>query len=153
MESFQGKTAIVTGAGSGIGRALALALAGKGVGAVIITDIVQERIDTVVEELKTRGVQAEGYRVDHSKVDDVKAFADSFFAKWDHVDILCQNAGVGIGGRFLETSLEEFEWVIGINLWGPIFMMNLFVPKMAERGQGSVLITASDAGLAPLPFS
>ena len=153
MDFYQGKTAIVTGAGSGIGRALALALADKGTRAVVITDIVQERIDQVVEELKARGVESEGYRVDHSKLDEVRAFADAFFQKWDHVDILCQNAGVGIGGRFLETSLEEFEWVISINLWGPIYMMNLFVPKMAERGQGSVLITASDAGLAPLPFS
>ncbi len=153
MSFFQGKTAVVTGAGSGIGRALAHALADAGAATIVITDILQERIDQVAGELREKGVEVGGYRVDHSKLDDVKAFADSFFEKYGHVDILCQNAGVGLGGRFLETTLEEFEWVVGINLWGVIYMLNLFVPKMAERRKGSVLITASDAGLAPLPFS
>lgn len=119
----------------------------------MVTDIVQERLDEIVEELKRKGVQSRGYLVDHANREQVEGFRDSFFSDWDHVDILCQNAGVGMAGRFLETTLEEFEWVIKINLWGTIYMMNLFVPRMAERGQGSILITASDAGLAPLPFS
>lgn len=153
MSFFQGKTAVVTGAGSGIGRALAHALADAGAKSIIITDIIQERIDQVAEELRAKGVQVEGYRVDHSKFDEVKAFADSFFEKWGHVDVLCQNAGVGLAGRFLETSIEEFEWAVNINLWGAVYMLNLFVPKMIERGKGSILITASDAGIVPLPFS
>jgi len=153
MDFFQGKTAIVTGAGSGIGRALALALADAGTGKVIITDIIQERIDQVTDELRCKGVETEGYLVDHSKLEEVRSFADRFFERWGHVDILCSNAGVGLGGRFLETSMEEWEWVVGINFWGAIYMLNAFVPRMVERRQGSILLTASDCGVVPLPFS
>ena len=153
MSFFQGKTAVVTGAGSGIGRALAHALADAGAGTIVITDILQERIDRVTGELREKGAECRGFRVDHSKFEEVKVFADSFFEEWGQVDILCQNAGVGHGGRFLETPLEEFEWVVGINLWGAVFMLNLFLPKMVERHRGSVLVTSSDAGLVPLPFS
>lgn len=150
MSFFQGKMAIVTGAGSGIGRALALALADAGC-KVVITDIIQERIDRVLEELGTKGAEAGGYRVDHSKLDEVKGFAEAFFSEWDHVDILCSNAGVGHGGRFEETPIEDWEWVLGINLWGCIYMMHVFLPRMIERKSGSVLITASDAGLVSIP--
>lgn len=152
MSFYEGRTAVVTGAGSGIGRALALALADAGC-RVAITDKDPERIDHVVEELKSRGADTEGYLVDHSKLEEVRDFTERFFEKWGHVDILCQNAGVGLGGRFTETSLEEWEWVLGIDLWGPIYMLNLFVPKMIERGGGSILLTASDVGLVALPFS
>jgi short-subunit dehydrogenase len=69
------------------------------------------------------------------------------------VDILCSNAGVGLAGRLLETSIEEWELVMGINFWGAVYMMKAFVPEMIERGGGSILLTASDAGLAPLPLS
>ena len=150
MSFFQGKTAIVTGAGSGIGRAMALALGDAGC-RIAITDIVKERIDGVVDELKGKGVDARGYVVDHSKREDVERFADAFFSEWGHVDILCSNAGVGHGGRFEETPLEDWDWVLGVNLFGAIYTLHNFVPRMIERGQGSILLTASDAGLYSIP--
>lgn len=152
MSFFHGKTAIVTGAGSGIGRALANALADAGSRAVVITDIVQERVDDVVEELKRKGVESGGYRVDHSSAEEVQAFAGRFFEEWDHVDILCNNAGVGPGARFEDTPMEDWEWVIGVNLWGTVYTLYAFVPSMIERRQGSILLTASDAGLVAMPF-
>lgn len=152
MDFFKGKTAIVTGAGSGIGRALACALADAGC-RLAVTDIIDERLDSVVEELQRKGAEVQGYRVDHANLEDVRRFRESFFERWGQVDILCQNAGVGIGARFLETSLEEWEWVMGINLWGTIYMLTEFVPRMVERGGGSILLTSSDAGLVALPFS
>jgi NAD(P)-dependent dehydrogenase (short-subunit alcohol dehydrogenase family) len=150
MGFFQGKTAVVTGAGSGIGRALALALAEAGC-KVIITDIMQDRIDATLEELEGKGAECGGYCVNHTKLEEVQAFADAFFSEWDHVDILCSNAGVGQGGWYEETPLADWEWVLGINLWGAIYMMHAFTPRMIERGQGSILLTASDAGLVAMP--
>jgi NAD(P)-dependent dehydrogenase (short-subunit alcohol dehydrogenase family) len=151
MSFFEGKTAIVTGAGSGIGRALALALGEAGC-RVAVTDILQERIDGVVEELAGRGVEARGYRVDHSRREEVEKLAEKYFSDWGHVDILCSNAGVGQGGRFEETPLEDWDWVLNINLFGAIYMMYYFVPRMIERRRGSILLTASDAGLVAMPF-
>jgi NAD(P)-dependent dehydrogenase (short-subunit alcohol dehydrogenase family) len=150
MRSFRDKTAIVTGGGSGIGRELALALAGEG-SHVVITDIVQERIDEVLRQLEDKGVKAGGYRVDHASLDETRAFAEQYGKEWGPVDVLCCNAGVGHGARLEDTSLEEWQWVLGVNLWGVVYMIHFFVPGMIERRQGSVLITASAAGIMPLP--
>lgn len=150
MESFRGKRTIVTGGGSGIGRALALALAAEGAD-VVVTDIVQERIDEVVAELQKQGARAGGYRVDHADLEATRAFSERYAAEWGPVDVLCCNAGIGHGARIETTSLEEWERVLGVNLWGVIYMIHLFVPGMVDRRQGAILITASGAGLAPLP--
>ena len=147
---FYGKTAIVTGGGSGIGRELALHLADAGA-KVIITDIVKERLDAVVKELDEKGACGAGYEVDHSSLESAQAFADAFLKEWGAPDILCCNAGVGSGGRLEELSLEDWEWMVNINLWGPIHMIRLFAPKMIERKSGAILITSSAAGLVGLP--
>ena len=150
MKSFRGKTAIVTGGGSGIGKELALALAGEGAN-VVITDILEERIDEVKGLLESKGIKADGYRVDHASLDESKAFAEQYTKDWGPVDVLCCNAGVGHGARLEDTTLEEWQWVLGVNLWGVIYMIQLLVPSMIERRQGSVLITASGAGITPMP--
>lgn len=150
MGMFKNVVSIVTGAGSGIGRELALQLAKKGA-RVVITDIDQKRIDAVLAELKENGAEAGGYRVDHSKLEDVQKFAREFFAKWKRVDILCCNAGVGAGGRLQELEIRDWEWIMGINLWGAIYMVQLFVPSMIERKSGRILITASGAGIIGIP--
>ncbi len=151
MSFFAGKTALVTGAGSGIGRALALALADRGCASVTVTDLVPERVEATVGELERRGVRADGHAVDHSRLEEVRSLAEAFFAERRALDVLCSNAGVGLGARFTETSIEDWEWLLGVNLWGCVYMMHEFVPRMVERGEGSILLTVSDAGLVSIP--
>ena len=105
----------------------------------------------MVSELTGKGVHAEGYLVDHSKFEEVEKFSRNFLSKWGHVDILCCNAGIGVGSNLKELQLKDWEWVMGINLWGAIYMVHLFVPSMIDRKSGSVLITASAAGLIGIP--
>ena len=150
MGIFRNKTAIVTGGGSGIGRALALELADAGA-RVLITDRVRKRVDEVVKELKGKGAEVAGWRVDHSRFDEVKGFCEKVLADWGGVDVLCCNAGVGHGAKIEDISIEDWEWVLGVNLWGPIYMVHLFVPQMIQRAQGWILITASGLGIMPAP--
>jgi len=151
MYQFKDKTAIVTGAGSGIGKELALALAKKKA-RVIVTDVFEERVNEVVEEIKGLGSEAGGYKVDHSKLEEVEAFKTKVLEDWDHVDVMCLNAGVGLGGRIEELTIEDWQWLVGINVWGAIYMVHLFVPHMIERGQGGrIMITASGLGILGAP--
>ncbi|HUT56015.1 MAG TPA: SDR family oxidoreductase [bacterium] len=144
------KVAVVTGGGSGLGRSLALELAKAGA-KVVITDIVEERIEEVVQELKATGAEAGGYKVDGSDYEAVRRFSEGFFEEWGHADILCLNAGVLVGGVIEELKIEDWQWIVGVNFWGAIYMVHLFAPKMIGRKQGKILITASAAGLTPLP--
>jgi len=150
MKTFRGKTAVVTGAGSGIGRALALELAQAGA-TVLITDLVPERVDRVVSELRGKGADAAGWRVDHARREEVEAFAAQVREERGGVDVLCLNAGVGHGARVETTAMEDWEWLIGVNLWGAVYMVHAFVPWMIRRQRGWILITASGLGLVPAP--
>ncbi|MFP4477636.1 MAG: SDR family NAD(P)-dependent oxidoreductase [Desulfatibacillaceae bacterium] len=149
-KKIRGQVALITGAGSGIGRQIALALGRKGA-RVIITDIREERISAVLAELSAMGVVCAGYRVDHADEADVHDFARQFLNDWRRVDILCSNAGVGGGGRIEEMSLDDWRWIMGVNFWGAVYLLNELVPSMIEQKGGSILITASIAGLVGLP--
>jgi NAD(P)-dependent dehydrogenase (short-subunit alcohol dehydrogenase family) len=150
MKKFKDMVTIVTGAGSGIGRAMAHEFARAGA-RVIITDRMQERIDQVVSELGDLAADAHGYLVDHSQLPAVEDLADKVFSEFDHLDILCINAGVWMGGRIQEHRIEDWRWLIDNNLWSVIYMIHVFVPRMIGRGQGSILITASGGGLGAFP--
>lgn len=150
MSFFTGKTAIVTGAGSGIGRELALQLAEKGC-RLAITDISEKRIQAVAEEVKKLNARCSYYIVDHSEPGSTRGFAADFFKDFSHVDILCLNAGVGVGGPALETTIEDWEWVMSVNVHGNVYMLDSFLKPMTERMSGSILFTASGAGLIGIP--
>lgn len=150
IRDLRDKVAVVTGAGSGIGRATAQAFAAEGA-EVVVVDIHGDRVDAVVEEIASKGGKALGRVADVADEGQVRALAEYVIGERGRVDILFNNAGVGIGGRAFDSSPEDWEWLIGINLWGVIYGFRHFLPHMIERGSGHVLSTASLAGLVVAP--
>ena len=146
---YRGKTALISGAGSGIGYELAMQFADHGAN-IIATDIRQERVDKLVEIIRKKGVEVYGYAVDHSDFTQVEEFAKQVLSEAGQVDILCCNAGIGQSGTIGNIPIKDWQWVVNINFWGQIYLINQFVLSMIERNEGWVLITASGAGLFPL---
>jgi len=151
MRDIAGKVALVTGAGSGIGRETALALSREGA-QLIICDVNAEGLGAVRAEIESSGTCLLAERVDVSSFDEMRAFADKVHAIVPAVDILVNNAGVGLVGTILTTTYEDWQWIIGINLWGVIHGCHLFTPKMAERGAGGHIVNVSSMlGFNPSP--
>jgi len=142
------KTVVVTGAGSGIGRATALAFARQGA-RIAACDIDQPRLDALTAELADRALVVR--RVDVSDRGQMSGFADAVHAKAAAADVIVNNAGVAVGGSFLDTSLDDFDWLLGINLRGVIHGCHFFAPKMAERRAGHVVNISSILGIFPAP--
>jgi NAD(P)-dependent dehydrogenase (short-subunit alcohol dehydrogenase family) len=142
---FKGKVALISGAGSGIGLELAKEF-GRCGATVIGTDINQSRVDDMVKTLTGMGITARGYRVDHTSAEEVQNLFTAVTADVGPVDILCCNAGVGHSGIVGSIPFKEWKWVLDINLWGVIYMVEIFVPLMIKRKTGWVLLTSSGAG-------
>jgi NAD(P)-dependent dehydrogenase (short-subunit alcohol dehydrogenase family) len=152
MKDFKGKTAVVTGAASGIGRGLAERFAEEGM-RVVLADIEEAPLFEFEERLLERGVETIAVRTDVralESIDELRARAVEAFGK---VHVLCNNAGVGGGGLTWETRNEDWEWVLGVNLWGVIHGVRAFLPGMIAHGEdGHVVNTASMAGMIAGPF-
>jgi NAD(P)-dependent dehydrogenase (short-subunit alcohol dehydrogenase family) len=147
---LHGRVAVVTGAGSGIGRATALALARNGA-KVHVADIDEGRLRSVASEIQDGGGAAHAHTLDVSDADAVEEFAKAVFALDDHVDILHNNAGIGHGGDLEETTIADWQRVIGVNLLGVAYGVQAFVPRMLRQGRpASVINTASQAGINPV---
>ena len=142
----QGKTAVVTGAGSGIGRGIARCFARHGMN-VVLADVEQPPMDEVKAELEAGGSAALAVRTDVSKVDQVEALAAAALERFGAVHVLCNNAGVGVSNPIGATSMEDWRWTLGIDLWGPIHGVHVFLPIMERQGEGHINSTASMAGL------
>jgi NAD(P)-dependent dehydrogenase (short-subunit alcohol dehydrogenase family) len=147
MKEFQGKVAVVTGAASGIGRALAEKSAALGM-KVVLADVEESALKQAEAELQASGAQVLAVRTDVSQAGEVEALAKITFEAYGAVHLLFNNAGVGGGTTVWESSLADWQWVLGVNLWGVIHAMHFFVPRMlAQDTEGHIVNTASSAGL------
>ncbi|MEZ0364722.1 SDR family oxidoreductase [Mycobacterium sp. pUA109] len=141
----RGKRALITGAGAGIGRATAVELARQGAGTVIIVDRDRDGANATAAAVTAAGAQAAVYQVDVTDEAAVNDLAAQVNTEHGVVDILINNAGIGMAGRFLETSPEHWDAILGVNLRGVINGSRAFAAQMVERGQGGTIINVSSA--------
>lgn len=147
MESLRDRVAVVTGGGSGIGRALVDVFAREGA-RLVVADIDEAAAIETADAVRARGGTALAVRTDVSDLGQVQALADRAFAELGAVDVLCNNAGVALWGGLEQATHRDWQWVLGVNLWGVIHGLEAFLPRMiAGNRRGHVVNTASMAGL------
>ncbi|HAI76691.1 MAG TPA: short chain dehydrogenase [Microscillaceae bacterium] len=142
--------AFITGGGSGLGRALALELARDG-WTIGLADIDLQRLEKVSEEIKILGGKAFTYQLNVADREAYTQVSRQFLADAGGIDLLFNNAGVGDGAMFEEYSLDNWEWMIGINQMGVIYGCHLFIPVMKAQKSGHIISTASAAAIASGP--
>ncbi|MCE6271499.1 SDR family NAD(P)-dependent oxidoreductase [Acinetobacter baumannii] len=143
--------AVVTGAGSGIGRSFAVELAKRG-GSVVCADINLEAAEETVKLIEQLGQKAFAVQCDVGQAEQVQTWADQAEQLLDHpVTLIINNAGVGLGGKFDEMSLEDWKWCMHVNLWGVIHGCHAFVPKFKKLGYGAIINVASAASYTAAP--
>lgn len=148
VRDLRGRTALVTGAASGIGKETALALGRRGAD-LVICDVNRDGLQATESQLRTMGRTVLAWRVDVAQRSEMESFAAEVHRHVDALDILVNNAGVGLGGGMLDTDLSDWDWVVGINLWGVIHGCHYFVPAMVRRARGGhVVNVSSTAGYA-----
>jgi NAD(P)-dependent dehydrogenase (short-subunit alcohol dehydrogenase family) len=152
MEKLRGRVAVVTGAASGIGLALAERFADEGM-TVVMADVEAAALDTAAAAVRAKTAGVLALRVDVSHADDVERLARETYAAFGAAHVVCNNAGVAVFGAVHEHSLADWQWVMGVNLWGVIHGVRAFVPRMLAGGdEGHIVNTASMAGLTTAPF-
>ena len=141
-----GRVAVITGGASGIGRGMARAFADAGM-RLMIADLDDTMMAETVAELSAKGVEVESTRCDVSKLEDVEALAETTIKRFGAVHVLCNNAGVGLPTPTHNIRLEDWRWIVDVDMWGPIYGVKTFLPIMEEQGEGHINTTASLAGL------
>lgn len=147
MKEFKGKVAVITGAASGIGRGIAERCVVEGM-KVVLADVDEAALAKAETELKAAGEAVLGVRTDVSKRSDVERLARQALDTFGQVHLLFNNAGVAAGGAPWEATWNDWEWVIGVNLWGVIHGVKVFTPLMlAQNTECHIVNTSSAAGL------
>ena len=148
---FGGKTVVVTGAGSGIGRSSAMLFSKLGA-KVHVADLNGESAESVVAEIVARGGRGVSHTVDVTDPEAVESFCARVFEAESRVDVLHSNAGIGHAANIEQTTVDDWQRVIGVNLLGMAYVNQAFVPRlMKQGGRSSIVNTASMAGLVAAP--
>ena len=148
MRLESGQVAVVTGGASGLGLALVEAFARRGLH-VVVADVEREPLEANVARLEQSGVSVLGVSIDVRSPDQVNALAAATIERFGRVDLICNNAGVATLGPFMwETPINDWEWVLSVNLWGVINGIRAFVPHLVHQNSGHVVNTASMAGIS-----
>jgi NAD(P)-dependent dehydrogenase (short-subunit alcohol dehydrogenase family) len=156
MKEFSGRVAVITGAASGLGREFANVAAGLGM-RLVLADVDAAALGQATGELQAGGAEVLSMVCDVRKAAHVEELADAALARFHAVHLLFNNAGVGAGGLIWENSVADWEWVLGVNLWGVIHGVRVFTPLMLECArrdpgyEGHIVNTASMAGLLNPP--
>jgi len=153
MKDFQGKVAVITGGASGLGRAMADRFAREGM-RIVLADVEPHALANAEAEMKAAGAEVISVRTDVSKAADVEALAQKTLAAFGAVHLVANNAGVAPLGSAWENSVADWEWTLGVNLWGVIHGVRVFTPLMLEQGgEAHIVNTASVSGLISPPGS
>ncbi|MDP1612973.1 MAG: SDR family NAD(P)-dependent oxidoreductase [Sulfuritalea sp.] len=151
MKQFRDRTAVITGAASGIGLELARRAAAEGMN-LVLADIEADKLDAAAASLGIDATRILAQRTDVSREDEIAALADTAFARFGGVHLLCNNAGVGLTRVTWEHSTADWNWVLGVDLFSVIHGIQYFVPRMLQQAEGGhVVNTASAAGLLSTP--
>jgi NAD(P)-dependent dehydrogenase (short-subunit alcohol dehydrogenase family) len=146
MQSVDGRVAVVTGAAAGMGLGMVRAFAGAGM-RVVAADVRHEALDAAVAALRADGHEVTGVVTDVSRLADVEALAEATLDTYGAVHVLCNNAGVGLFSTIAKTTIDDWEWILGIDLWGPIYGIKVFLPLIEREEEGHINATSSLAGL------
>ncbi|MCK9993963.1 MAG: hypothetical protein Dbin4_02483 [Alphaproteobacteria bacterium] len=153
VKGLMGKTAFITGGASGIGYGMAQAFARAGMN-IMIADIEQAALDKAVEALnKSANVQVSGVRCDVSLRDSIFEAAQTAFEQFGKVHVVCNNAGIGAGGKMDQATVADWDWVVGVNQMAIVYAVQAFLPHIKEHDEGGHFVTtASMAGMIAAPM-
>ncbi|BET25887.1 NADP-dependent 3-hydroxy acid dehydrogenase YdfG [Limnobacter thiooxidans] len=151
MNNFENKTAVITGAASGIGLALARHAAAVGMN-VVLADIDEAALNSAVQQLDLAAGRALAVRTDVRHAAEIKKLADAAYSQFGAVHLLFNNAGVALARTTWEHTVEDWEWILQVNLWSVVHGISEFLPRMqAQGGAAHIVNTASVAGLVSNP--
>lgn len=144
MRDFNGRLVLVTGAGSGIGRATALAFARRGA-RIVAVDIDGQSAEATAADARALGVEADARSADVASAAAMEELAADLATAPGVPDVVVNNAGIGIAGAFLDMTVDDWERLLGVNLWGVIHGCRLFARQMVDRGQGGHIVNVASA--------
>jgi|TARA_B110000971_G_scaffold182045_1_gene189030 NAD(P)-dependent dehydrogenase (short-subunit alcohol dehydrogenase family) len=146
MQDFSGRTAVITGGASGIGLGMARAFAGRGM-QLVLADLDSVLLKKAEQEFSDAGIAVVTQTCDVSKLEEIERLAELTLERFGGVHVVCSNAGVGIPTSARNMKLADWEWIINVDLWGPIYTVKTFLPLLEEQGVGHINATSSMAGL------